>query len=169
MFTGCFDFGDFYNWCLCFPYWRHYNIASASFILHFCWNWCVSCFYSDLYILYCLVSFRYTQVSCVFLSHQNTFGSLRLIKYYQHILKLFIKRNTNIWIYLNRQRDDRDACCCCIKLPSDWEATECSKRMYLQEFMKGPYSKVILSTPGRVSYYFLFIVFYFTDLYKVYY
>lgn len=58
------------------------------------------------------------------------------------------------WLALDarRQRDNRDACCCCVKLPSDWEATECSKRMYLQEFMKGPYSKVILSTPGRVSF-----------------
>jgi len=45
----------------------------------------------------------------------------------------------------------RDACCCCVKLSDDWKPLQCSKRAYLQEFMKGPYAKTILSTPGRVS------------------
>ncbi|XP_066915990.1 patched domain-containing protein 3-like isoform X1 [Clytia hemisphaerica] len=56
------------------------------------------------------------------------------------------------WLALDsrRQRDHRDACCCCASLPTDWQPLECSKRMYLQEFMRGTYSKAILSTPGRI-------------------
>jgi len=49
-----------------------------------------------------------------------------------------------------RQRKHRDACCCCITLSDSWSPMECSRKAYLQNFMRDTYAKYILSTPGRI-------------------
>ena len=50
-----------------------------------------------------------------------------------------------------RQEQRRDSVLFCVKLDKDWEPMPCSKRKYLQLFIKEYYAPALLSVPGKVS------------------
>ncbi|XP_035691135.1 patched domain-containing protein 3-like [Branchiostoma floridae] len=51
---------------------------------------------------------------------------------------------------LRRAEDRRDACCCCLRLGTEYEPSACSEQNFLQLFFQNMYSPVLMKTPVKI-------------------
>ncbi|XP_078591366.1 patched domain-containing protein 3-like [Branchiostoma floridae x Branchiostoma japonicum] len=51
---------------------------------------------------------------------------------------------------LRRAKDRRDACCCCLRLGTEYEPSACSEQNFLQLFFQNMYSPVLMKTPVKI-------------------
>jgi len=75
------------------------------------------------------------------------YAGVAIIAVFMLTISLFVAVLT---LDAKRGKARRDACCCCIKVPSSWSAMACSQKTNLSSFLRNIYAKAILSVPGKV-------------------